>query len=240
MFKFKVWLLENIQCNGTTAYWVSGEYVKNQIKDDISLGFSVPRWKPKTHPKIEQIFESIRSQNYPNKISRINPPCIFLARTVNEAQMWLRNMYPTHPPDQKSHIYEVCLNGKYFVADGDCITNSGDFEEPETEETITQMAHFYWQGKNPKGGEKLFSPEMICDGTATVISTTNANSYRFKVGDIVIEKAALKYGIKFFPPLKVVSIGKKDGGYEHVYVEDPNKKVFAQHITQIIPYDEVK
>lgn len=208
MGKFRVFLEDTGACNGQLLYWVSSKNLRDwispaslkrmQFGNELPAGFKIPAWTP--NPKymdVEQIFEAVRQQHYPDKVSRINPPCMFLARDEDTAKHWVHDLEHMHGRSLNidTPIYKVCLNGNYTEADGGILTaitmhmsfGGNKADDPKYNQTLHELAHRYWQGKGVRS-EQMQLPEILANGDAHVIGRSSDNDIMpYKVGDTVYD-----------------------------------------------------
>ena len=105
-----------------------------------AIGQHVPKATPRQRDRIEEIFEEVRKEKFPDRPSRLN--CVYLCENL---EGWEGKSFCSYPARNDGETYEVELRGDYnlFKTNAEYWTEAvmrGD------EESARSYAEAYWEG----------------------------------------------------------------------------------------------
>ena len=141
------YLKENIE---KVYYWQTQGPWKSE--NQIEFGVThVPKAIARQRDRVEEIFEEVRKEKFPDRPSRLN--CVYLCENLKG---WEGKSFCSYPARDNSETYEVELRGDYNLFK----TNSEYWTEAvmrENEESARSYAEAYWEGL----GEYVTSLEIL-------------------------------------------------------------------------------
>lgn len=109
------------------------------------------------HRRIEEIFERVRREEFPNRPSRIG------------AKFVCPSLKGFCRADGYKKVYQVKVSGKAFQTNAEYYTEAFySARGGASDERLASWARSYW-----KGGRAPFFPEVIVQGTVTIIGPIN-------------------------------------------------------------------
>lgn len=120
-------------------YWQTRGPWKSESQIEFGVTH-VPKATPRQQDRIEEIFEEVRKEKFPDRPSRLN--CVYLCENLKG---WEGKSFCSYPARNNSETYEVELRGDYnlFKTNAEYWTEAvmrGD------EESARSYAEAYWEG----------------------------------------------------------------------------------------------
>lgn len=168
-------------------YWVSSKELKfhNQPAQILPSGFQIPPPAPNSgvFSEGEQYLEKFRSLYFQDKPSRTKSS--YVSESLEDAKRWIWYLLP-HASSfpQKPVIYEVSISGKTHKGDGQIVNKLYYVRWKEQTDQVDAWCQRYWQGLGLTTPQ-LDLPEILVEGSVTIIKPVLGNSHFLKIGDTV-------------------------------------------------------
>ena len=128
--------------NSKIYYWQTRGPWKSESQIEFGVTH-VPKATPRQQDRIEEIFEEVRKEKFPDRPSRLN--CVYLCENLEGYE---GKSFCSYPARDDGETYEVELRGNYnlFKTNSEYWTEAVMRGEREGEEGIRSWAEAYWGG----------------------------------------------------------------------------------------------